>query len=220
MDEREMFLRSWWFASRLALGTMLSCRARLELMSALGTDEENRQQLWLFELVAYSSACVLRQLRDDIEQKHGWNSESYELHIGYQACLGAALNQTFGLGSDANGCFHSLLGAYYLPEYGRDYDEFWGIAADASSRRAIGSSDASGSGAECPLCKPSDAEPYTIHRFYAFRVDTLYRVVNPVKVVERALAYRDFAISLYRPAYMEHALDDIEQDLADMYAQE
>jgi len=212
LSDREVFLRSWWFSSFLVLGTLRSQRAfedvaGITALRASGMFHESKEGQKLFELIAYASACVLRRLRDDIEEMHGWTNESYELHIGYQVCFGAALDQTFGLSSQGQEFFPALVGAYYLPEYGHDYDDFWGIADEDAHKRVhdpIGELGQTAS--ESRLCKPSDAEPYTIDRYYAFRIGRIYRVVDPMKVLENARPCRVLALSLYRPAFVEHPL--------------
>jgi hypothetical protein len=220
-DSEEISLRSYWLANKVCAAAAAAAQYGLTAVSAWIDDEQFRDQdqRIFSEILGYIMAFVLDRLRDDIEKHHGWTDDTYDLNIDYQASLGVAFNRVFGLRlrKEGSSFFTDLFQQYYSPEYGYDYDEYWGISnevTDEDMNKTLGEL------VRDTLNDPKTDEEYNVDRLYTYRLSKIVNVVDRDKVIGNAQTlYRSIGLTYYDKAFFDLSLKKIVSELKDMMNQ-
>jgi len=205
-DKKEIFLRSWWLAHKVTDATVDQFAPTA--ISSWIKDERFREldQKLLPEVIGYSMSFVIDKLRDEIEESHGWTDETYEIHIGYQVSLGMAFDQVFGFEAKGEGVFVEILDDYYSLEYDDGYDDLWEVCnepEDVWGRKTVGDL----------LNEPLSEKDYNAERYYVYRLSKMVDVVDPNKVIDDVLPYRDLGLAFYDKAFFGLNLRSVEEEL-------
>jgi len=194
IDEKEIFLRSWWFAHKVVSATSkvyYIITGKFLIKDMLNKEIEKRI---FFETIGYTVSFVLDKLRDDIEEKEGWTDETWELNITYQICLSKAFDLIFDLKSKRykESVFYEILDAYhdsnkYIFRENKDTDE-WELFDDNSN--------------------------FVVENLYAYRVNKIVKVVNRETVTTNAKQlYSRIGLSFYKKAFFDTNLEQIKIEL-------
>lgn len=208
-DDKEIFLRAWWLAQKVACTTLAQFAPTA--VSSWIDDDRFRQQdgKLLGEVLGYTMSFVLDTLRDEIEDSHGWTDQMYDLNIGYQVSLGMAFDEVFGLRKQERHVFGDILSDYYSPEYDDGYDDLWqvcGESLDEWSKKTVGEL----------MNEPLSENDYNVERYYVYRLSKIVNVVHPGKVVETVVPYRGIGLAYYDRAFFGLGLRTIRSDLRSM----
>ena len=231
-DDKEIFLRSWWFAHKVTHATVE--KFSLTAISSWIEDEHFRgeDQKYLLEIIGYTVSFALDKLSNEIEKSHGETNEAYELNIGYQVSIGMAFDVVFGFRAKNENVFHDLFTDYYSQEYDNGYDDFWGITYDDDEYDDDYDDDDDfqiNSWEEFYETLEEDKkeeerlkgeeereyeEKYNVEKYHAYRMSKVFNVVDPQKVIDNAKQmYSGVALSFYPDAFFGLGLRRIEREL-------
>jgi hypothetical protein len=185
-ETEQIVMRSWCFALR--------CNQKIhDEFPPVLRNQMPIEVIW--ETLGYAVGTAFDRISKDIEDAFDWDSQGYELNLGYQTDIAAAFADLEDRSDERVQFYMELFESYYNIDYSDEYEEFYGIGED-----------------EC--FESSLKYKFTRERFYAFRINRYVKVRNLDQVVKNAAElYAPMGTNSYLDAFRAMSLDEVRRDI-------